>query len=254
IVSNQCFFITGLKYTTAPKASAIANVLPVITFLIGYFAHQETLNLTVHGVSKCIGTLGCVGGAILISVYKGPLILSNSGLFFDWHSHGTHAHESALGPIFVSISCISAAVWFTILANLKNTYNAPLTTTCLTSCMSILPLGVIAFSFEHDMSVWRAMGAMEYGLALYSGAIGTALSVYLMNICVNLRGSHFTTMFSPTSLLLVAILSWIFTNDVIYLGSLLGFACILFGLALALWAMHRERLARQTGGPNQEDV
>ncbi|RZC54235.1 hypothetical protein C5167_013089 [Papaver somniferum] len=52
------------------------------------------------------------------------------------------------------------------------------------------------------MAAWRAMGAMDYGVALYSGAIGTALSVYLMNLCINLRA----------------------------------------GLGLALWAMNREKV------------
>ncbi|KAI3912231.1 hypothetical protein MKW98_012042 [Papaver atlanticum] len=110
---------------------------------------------------------------------------------------------------------------------------------CLTSCLSILPLGIIAFSVEHDMAAWRAMGAMDYGLALYSGAIGTALSVYLINLCINLRGSHFVSMFSPASLIIVTILSWIFTNDAIYLGSFIGSVILIAGLGLALWAMNR---------------
>lgn len=219
-------FITGLQYTSATKASAIANLFPVVTFILGCFVGQEELALTKYGICKCIGTLGCVGGAIIISIAKWQVILTYSGLFTTWYKKGSQVGESNLGLLFVSFSCISAAVWFTLLANVRNTYNAPITITCLTSCLSILPLGIIAFSVEHDMAAWRAMGAMDYGVALYSGAIGTALSVYLMNLCINLRGSHFVSMFSPTSLIIVTILSWIFTNDAIFLGSWLRISIV----------------------------
>ncbi|KAI3917800.1 hypothetical protein MKW92_004170 [Papaver armeniacum] len=91
------------------------------------------------------------------------------------------------------------------------------------------------------------MGAMEYGLALYSGVIGTALSVYLINLCINLRDSQFVSSFSPASLIIVTILGWIFTNDIIYLGSLIGSIVLLIGLGVALWGMNGQ-LREGSGG------
>ncbi|KAI3885258.1 hypothetical protein MKW98_002650, partial [Papaver atlanticum] len=41
VVLNQCLFITGVKFTTLTVASAIANLLPLFTWVIGLLFRFE---------------------------------------------------------------------------------------------------------------------------------------------------------------------------------------------------------------------
>ncbi|CAM0879419.1 unnamed protein product [Alopecurus aequalis] len=70
----QYLFFLGLSYTTATLAATFSNMTPVFTFLIAVPLRLETVDVkSKAGVAKIAGTLVSVGGATLLSLYKGKL-------------------------------------------------------------------------------------------------------------------------------------------------------------------------------------
>ncbi|RZC69976.1 hypothetical protein C5167_033116 [Papaver somniferum] len=205
VVLNQCCFITGVKYTSPTTANAIANLLPL----------QEQINLgTIHGFLKCVGTLLSIGGAVIIATVRGPMVLTNIGIFWDWKEHSSNVKESAIGPILVLVACLSASAWLNLQAYLRTTFDYPLTTSFLMNIISTIPCATIAVIFEHASGVWGEMG---------------------WDIC----------------LVLVSLLSVIFANERFYVGGLVGSLVLIGGLILALWAMHREVVVHNTRGSHE---
>ncbi|PNX96903.1 auxin-induced protein 5ng4-like [Trifolium pratense] len=83
ITANQGFYLLGLDNTSPTFASAIQNSVPAITFLMAVILRQVTpyilkieqvrLNRK-DGIAKVAGTIFCVIGATVITLYKAPLL------------------------------------------------------------------------------------------------------------------------------------------------------------------------------------
>ncbi|GAV84455.1 EamA domain-containing protein [Cephalotus follicularis] len=68
----QNFYLEGLVLTSATFASAMFNLIPAITFIMAIVFRMERLKLkTREGNAKVVGTLIGLGGATIITLYKG---------------------------------------------------------------------------------------------------------------------------------------------------------------------------------------
>eukprot|EP01018_Ginkgo_biloba_P014090 Gb_29218 [translate_table: standard] len=71
ITANQGFYLLGLYHTTPTFASAIQNSVPAITFLMAAALRLEEIHMKRRdGLAKIVGTIACVGGASIITLYK----------------------------------------------------------------------------------------------------------------------------------------------------------------------------------------
>ncbi|CAN1266922.1 WAT1-related protein At3g18200 [Linum perenne] len=79
ITANQGFYLLGLYYASPTFASAMQNSVPAITFLMASVLGVEQVNLRRRdGLAKVLGTIACIGGATIITLYKGPPLLHNN--------------------------------------------------------------------------------------------------------------------------------------------------------------------------------
>ncbi|KAH9302105.1 hypothetical protein KI387_013688, partial [Taxus chinensis] len=75
ITLNQNFYLKGLYLASSTLATAMSNVIPAVIFLIAVTIGMEVVNCkSVRGQAKVLGMLICVGGAMMMAVYKGPII------------------------------------------------------------------------------------------------------------------------------------------------------------------------------------
>ncbi|KAJ7970319.1 WAT1-related protein [Quillaja saponaria] len=76
ITANQGFYLLGMSYASPTFASAMQNSVPAITFVMASTLRLEQLNIArSDGLAKELGTIACVGGATIITLYKGlPLL------------------------------------------------------------------------------------------------------------------------------------------------------------------------------------
>lgn len=117
----QNVYVQGLKKTSATFATAIINLIPATTFVLSVCFGLESFSVTTTaGIAKIAGTLLGLGGAMLLTFYKGPdLNLWSNPIDLLQNHHKSQATNSSPGNMVVgSLLCvassISMSVWFII--------------------------------------------------------------------------------------------------------------------------------------------
>ncbi|XP_057833300.2 WAT1-related protein At5g07050 [Cryptomeria japonica] len=115
VTLSQNLYNVGLKYTTATFATALLNLIPVITFLMAIIFRVERIDIkSLVGQAKVLGTLVCVSGAMSMTFYKGIKIqLWPSPFHLSEHNERDGKSEDLTkGSVLVVTSCISLSAWF----------------------------------------------------------------------------------------------------------------------------------------------
>ncbi|KAK1296331.1 WAT1-related protein [Acorus calamus] len=108
----------GLRDTTATYSTYFLNLIPIVTFLFAVTTRIEKLGLSSNaGRMKILGTVVCVGGALMTGLYRGITLVHGDTHF------GLHARAQTVAPVmtnmtrgtlFLCCSCLSYAVWFLV--------------------------------------------------------------------------------------------------------------------------------------------
>ncbi|KAF3771528.1 WAT1-related protein [Nymphaea thermarum] len=111
ITINQNLYFAGLNYTSSTFASATTNMIPVATFILAFFLRMEDVNIKkIRGLAKVVGTAICVGGALIMTLYRGTQLLRSSFWLQQWQLLGS---SWALGAILLFASAFAWSVWLT---------------------------------------------------------------------------------------------------------------------------------------------
>ncbi|KAL3640748.1 hypothetical protein CASFOL_015716 [Castilleja foliolosa] len=257
ITANQGFYILGLYYASPTFASAMQNSVPAITFIMASAlrvttpkiqAQQTGLQLEsvnfkrIDGVAKILGTIASVGGATIITLYKGPPILNKSGNSVEESATqtSTDAQNWTLGCLFLLGHCLSWAGWMVLQAPIVKKYPAKLSLTSFTFFFGLIQFLVIAAFVERDPKHWQIQSGEEIFTILYAGVISSGLVISLQTWCIQKGGPVFVASFQPVQTVLVAGMAFLILGDQLYSGGVIGAALIMIGLYLVLWGKNAE--------------
>jgi drug/metabolite transporter (DMT)-like permease len=247
----QNLYIAGMKVTTATFATATTNLLPAVTFLLALAFRQERLAIrTFSGQAKVAGTLLGIGGAMLLTFYKGVDVT-------PWHSSvdliaatsSSHSHHPAaaaatnyaLGSLLCIASCFFYALWLVIQSKLSTEYPFHYTSTALMCIMTTLQSSAFALCFDRDAAQWRLRLDIRLLAVAYAGVMASGVMLVVMSWCVKRRGPLFVSVFNPLMLLVVAVLSSLLLGERMHLGTALGAVLIVAGLYTVLWGKGHEK-------------
>ncbi|MCD7455923.1 hypothetical protein HAX54_030172 [Datura stramonium] len=246
-------FYTSVVMTSATFATAIYNLIPAMTFVIAVLLRFENLSFDkVSGKAKVMGTIICVGGAMVLTLYKGidvhmwPIKI---GLLH--HAKEAAAHEKlvgesgtfALGIVLAVTSCICYSLWIVLLAKVSTNYPCHYSSTALMSLMGSIQSVLFALCFDRQVSQWRLGWDRRLFVVLYLGTLGSGVVVILMTWCSQKRGPLFVSVFNPLILVFVALASSLLLDETLYLGSILGGFLIIMGLYVVLWGKGKDMKA-----------
>jgi hypothetical protein len=139
------------------------------------------------GIAKVLGTLACVAGASVITLYKGPTIFSPSTL----HGTATTAFSQdtqmlwlnnsngkswTLGCLYLIGHCLSWSGWLVLQAPVLKKYPARLSVTSYTCFFGVIQFLIIAAFIERDVDAWSFHSGSEVFTILYA--------VILTNSCL----------------------------------------------------------------------
>lgn len=160
------FYFAGLDYTSATFASATSNPVPVVTFGMATAFRLEKVDIrSKHGQAKVVGTIICVGGAMIMTFYKGPVLIRlNRVLHNTW----------LLGALMLFAGCLFWSGWLTFQAPVVKKYPAEISLTALTMLQGTLQCTVVALVFEPKASAWRLKWEIQLLSIIYS--VSTASS------------------------------------------------------------------------------
>ncbi|KAL8059673.1 hypothetical protein ABFX02_03G101900 [Erythranthe guttata] len=246
-VLDQNLYYVGMQYTSATFASATVNVLPAITFIMAVIFRLEKINLKkIHSLAKVIGTLITVTGAMLMTLYKGPVV------DILWYSHGGSHHKAAsaatdqhwvTGTIMLLCCIVGWSAFFILQNKTLEEYPAELSLTSLICIMGMVEGGIAAVIMERRKSAWVIGFDSRLLAAAYSGIVCSGIAYYMQSVVNKSRGPVFVTAFSPLSMIITAVLGAIILSEQVHLGSLIGAAIIVVGLYSVVWGKSKERSA-----------
>ncbi|KAK8963415.1 WAT1-related protein [Platanthera guangdongensis] len=278
-VIDQNFYYAGLKFTSPTFSCAMSNMLPAMTFVMAVIFRMEKVNLKkVIYQAKILGTLVTVAGAMLMTLYKGPLV----ELFWTKYMHAHQATAAPVtaaaaevadsnwvkGSIFLIIATFAWASLFILQAATLKKYTAQLTLTTLICFVGTLQAIVVTLVMERskptvwsigwDMNLLAAAYAVSFhssplfpnslfrGLLLtrrrmkLQGIVTSSIAYYVQGLVIEKKGPVFASAFSPLMMIIVAIMGSFVLAENIYLGGVLGGVLIVGGLYSVLWGKYRE--------------
>lgn len=133
------------------------------------------------GLAKVGGTIFCVAGATVITLYKGPTIYSpapplhsSSSIttqIFDFGSLSlgdARGKNWTLGCLYLIGHCLSWSAWLVLQAPILKKYPARLSVTSYTCFFGLLQFLVIAMILERDAQAWVFHSGGEAFTILYA--------------------------------------------------------------------------------------
>ncbi|KAL0923128.1 hypothetical protein M5K25_007174 [Dendrobium thyrsiflorum] len=248
-VIDQNFYYAGLKFTSPTFSCAMSNMLPAMTFVMAVICRMEKVNLKkVIYQAKVVGTVVTVAGAMLMTLYKGPLVQ----LFWTRYIHINQAgappaasvaadQDWVKGSIFLIIATFAWASLFILQAATLKKYTAQLTLTTLICFVGTLQAIVVTLVMERRKpSVWNIGWDMNLLAAAYAGIVTSSIAYYVQGLVIQKKGPVFASAFSPLMMIIVAIMGSFVLAENIYMGGVLGSVLIVGGLYSVLWGKYRE--------------
>uniref|UniRef100_A0A0D3FVV1 WAT1-related protein n=2 Tax=Oryza TaxID=4527 RepID=A0A0D3FVV1_9ORYZ len=246
---NQNLYVLAIKLTSATYITAISNLTPATTFLLAILTRLETLKLKKPaGQAKLLGTLVGMGGAMLLTFYKGPKIMVLDQLPHPKFAHLTENPQShpistgnqIIGSFLGIISCFTYATWLVIQAKVSKVYPCHYSIAAMVCLFGALQSTVMALCVHRDMEHWRLGLNIRLYSSAYAGLVASGSAFPLLSWCLRKKGPLFISVFSPLMLIFVALMSSVILNEALHLGSVLGSVLIVGGLYMVLWGKAKE--------------
>ncbi|KAE8671221.1 Ribosomal RNA processing Brix domain protein isoform 1 [Hibiscus syriacus] len=208
---------------TRPKLTADILFQLFLNALIGL----EKVNLrNKAGVTKVIGTLVCIGGTMVLTLYKGKtLVGSDTGVVVHTKNYANMMVSSknkkerwAIGSIFLAAGTVFLSSWFLLQARIGRTYPCQYSSTAILSFFSGIQSAIISLITERDFTRWMLKEKLELITMAYSGMVGSGMCYVGLSWCVKQKGPVFTSAFTPLVQRFVAIFDFTILHGQIYFG------------------------------------
>ncbi|KAL2458041.1 Protein WALLS ARE THIN 1 [Forsythia ovata] len=225
------------------------NILALLLLLpFAYFLEKiEKVRLDrKDGISKIAGTILCVAGASVITLYKGPTIYSPAptpqSVSPMLLSLGDAKGKNwTLGCIFLIGHCLSWSGWLVLQAPVLKKYPARLSFTSYQCFFGVIQFLVIAAFLERDAQAWLIHSGGELFSVFYAGVVASGIAFAVQIWCIDRGGPVFVAVYQPVQTLVVAIMASIALGEEFYLGGIIGAVLIISGLYFVLWGKNEER-------------
>ncbi|XP_058004078.1 WAT1-related protein At5g07050 [Hevea brasiliensis] len=245
---ERILFYIGLEHTSSAFAAAMNNLTPLMTFILAILCRMEKLDISkLSGLAKLGGTIVGLGGATLMTLYKGITVLSV-------HNPYTHQQKSAskifqdkklvIGSLVLLIQTITAAALIILQTTTVRNYPAPMTLTSLISLVGTLLSTTLAAIIDHKASSWRLSWDNTLVAPIYNGIVIFGITIFVQTRVIQMRGPVFTSAFRPLTTVIVAIMALLILGEELHLGGVIGATMIILGLYAILWGKEDEKKKR----------
>ncbi|KAJ6874996.1 hypothetical protein NC652_034652 [Populus alba x Populus x berolinensis] len=212
----------------------------------------EKVNISRRdGLAKVLGTIASIGGASVITLYKGPPLLhqitqQEQGITSEEDMSSKQNAKLDLGmhiPVWALLIMgwldgLSGKAYF---APVLKKYPAKLSVTSFTCLFGLIQFLVIAAFVETDVNHWKIQSGEELFTILYAGIVSSAIVISLQTWCIHKGGPVFVAVFQPMQTILVAIMASLILGDQLYSGGIIGAVLIMLGLYSVLWGKIEEK-------------
>ncbi|EPS73644.1 hypothetical protein M569_01112, partial [Genlisea aurea] len=243
---GQNLYMRSLYLTSSVTfVTAISNLIPAITFIVAVTAGLEKVAWkTPSGMAKILGTCVGIGGATILTFYKGPILHTNVSLMKTRHrpspGGGGGGGDFVAGAALGIVACVCYGVWFVVQAKLCEGFPWPYTSNAMMNCWAAIQGGVFGVCVERDWRRWRLGWNVRLLVVSFAGVVGSGFVFTLMAWCIRMRGPLFVSAFQPLVLVFVSLAGTLFLDDQLRVGIVVGGILIVCGLYMVLWGKGKE--------------
>ncbi|XP_042023275.1 WAT1-related protein At1g68170-like [Salvia splendens] len=249
---GQNLYLNSIALTSATFATAMMNLIPAITFIVAICLRLEKLGWNSSaGKAKAFGTVMGIGGAMLLTFYKGPelniwntninlLKTSTSHHHHQANTHNQSGYDLVLGALLSIASCVCYSLWLIVQAKAAERYPCPYSITAMMTAWASVQSVLFAVCTEKDWSNWIMGWDIRLLTVAVAGILGSGVMFTLVAWCVRMRGPLFVSVFNPLLLVIVAIAGSLLLQEKLHVGMLLGAILIIAGLYVVLWGKGKE--------------
>lgn len=239
----QILGYSGLYYSSPTLGTSLLNLIPGFTFILAIVFRMERLYWrSPLFLAKSIGTVVSVTGALIVTLYQGPPILTTPSSLTDSPHYNLVAHQTKwiLGGLLLIGDCVMASSWLILQAYVLKRYPAELIVVFYYCAFVAVQSAVVILIVERDFNCWSLMPNVRWMAILYSAVFGSAFQVGVSSWCLQKKGPVFVSMFKPFGIAIAVVFGVIFSHDTFYLGSLIGIIVIIVGFYSVMWGKAKE--------------
>ncbi|KAF8102065.1 hypothetical protein N665_0201s0354 [Sinapis alba] len=234
-VIDQNLYYAGLKLTSPTFAGAVTSIVPALTFIISIIFRMEKVEARkVRFQVKVVGTLVIVVGAILMILFKSPLIIFlRSHLIHDASSLAAEDYLKA--TVFLLIASLSWASFFVLQAATLKRYSSHLSLSTMVCFTGTLQSTALSFVMEPNLSAWNIGFDMNLLASAYAGIMSSSIAYYVQGMMTKQKSHVFVTAFNPLIVIIGSIIGFLILGQRLYLGGVLGTVILMLGVCAVLW-------------------
>ncbi|XP_021726964.1 WAT1-related protein At3g28050-like [Chenopodium quinoa] len=225
------FLFIGIRYSSPTLASAMNNLSPAFTFIMGIIFRMEVLNMRAQSsLLKSLGTLVSIGGAFIVTLYQGmPIyIFSSSPTQFSLLNANETQPNWALGGLYLFGSCIFLSLTYITKTWIARDFHSEILITMISFFFETIVAAIVTFLAEDDTSVWTPSISIVW-IAILFGALEVGVVNTVQTWACGKKGPLFVAMFKPLQMIIAVVMGVSFLGDILHLGSLIGGTVIAIG-------------------------
>ncbi|KAI7747000.1 hypothetical protein M8C21_011755 [Ambrosia artemisiifolia] len=157
---SQIIGYIGISYSSATLATILFNLIPGFTFILAIICRMETIQFGSSSTqaAKFIGTVVSVAGAIMVTLYKGPPILSSPIKSEMLKNLIKQPSNWVLGGIFLAIDAVFASMSIIAQAFVLKKYPAEMILVNAYCVICTILSGLTSLVVEDDLSIVVIIG------------------------------------------------------------------------------------------------
>ncbi|EOY00422.1 hypothetical protein QUC31_014284 [Theobroma cacao] len=248
-VGQLCGY-AGIQYSSPALATAMLNLVPAFTFILAIICRMEKLKWrSISSQSKVLGTVISITGAFVVTLYKGPTILSTQSLVVLPHQLLSSPQLNwVLGGLLLAAEALINSAWYIIQTLVLKKFPAVLTVMFYLCFFNAILSTIYSLILVRDPSAWKLRPGIGLVAILYSAIIATTFRISLCSWCLWKVGPLYVSMFKPLAVIFAAVTGIVFLGDAVSLGSLIGAVIIVIGFYAVLWGKANEENVKEDNG------
>ncbi|KAG8653993.1 hypothetical protein MANES_05G089500v8 [Manihot esculenta] len=216
----QFFGYAGINLSSPTLGTAMLNLVPGFTFMLAVALRMEKVDWrTSRTLAKAMGTIVSIGGAFILTYYRGPPVLMTLSSLNASPQRFMQLSNWVIGGSLLAVDCVMASAWIIIQALILKKYPAELIVVFFYCFFVTILSAIVCVVVERDPFAWSLKPNIRLAAVLYSGVFGSAFQVGITTWCLRQTGPVFVSMFKPLGIVIAAVAGVIFLGDTLYLGS-----------------------------------
>ncbi|KAE8651244.1 WAT1-related protein At5g40240-like [Cucumis sativus] len=241
-LSCQLFGNKGLEYSSLTLSSAISNLIPAFTFMLAVSFGMEKIDLKrSSSIVKIVGSAVSISGALVVVLYKGPIVISNPYSPGPKHLDSSHPQPNwIMGGLCFVFQYLFNSFWYILQTKIIKVYPDEITVVAVYYFIQALLTAPVCLIAETDMNAWKLTNPLIFLFILNSGLMGQSFVAAIHTWGLNLKGPVYVSSFRPLSIAIAAAMGAILLGDDLHLGSIIGAIIISIGFYGILWGKAKE--------------